>query len=1579
MTKYKKLNYSYFNGIENLFITLDYLRKNYNQNPNIEDLINLLFDIFLEIDFYDDDILIDNLFQLIFKYLNNHRNNKIAFIKRLFQKLLQFSNILENKLYQESYLNLLSKILIESVELCQQNNNNFCDLLKETIEKSNKNLIKILIITLSKTNLLIDNKYVDIIMKYMSKQNLEKQNVILKSLFNILYIFYIKNDKDNIEKETNVKECLINLPQKIFIQFFIEKISNDFLEKKIDKEIHKNIISKIQKLLNEFISNEKYNFNDLNDYTKFNELIIQMSQKEELKTFFSSQDGFCINFYLNYYKTLENIDISLLIENIIKINSEPFIFLFLKNFSEEFIFTSQNKKYLTFLIGIIEIIYTTLNYNNINFTNINQKDRNIGENLINLIILFEFLYNYEKKTCDIIFEDKKLKNILFDTIEMLMKTNLYLFPFCKEIYQRIKNKKKPKKLICEIIIDIYYNIICYESQKNNKEKENMIKKLNSFIFYINDYSTIFYYIDISRDENEKEKGNNMKWEKVLQFKNKLRKKQQFNITEYMLCKLFIFNNKICEENNNEKNIIDIFSKILNTLFIDSKKIRNKRIYFENKISYVFYNNVKDLIEKSSFCDDSYQQFEKKIKTMFQTNDFGSRINYYEMYASKCLVKNSEKKNVKENIIEKKEDLKVKVQNSNNNLKDNDINIFIIEENFNNSPLCYITKDNNVFFQKNELLLKIFSNQFSDIYFYNEKFIKMKLYYISHYKINSDTKLLNFPTKIKNYSKKYKPRLFLTQNFNFFNSEFFKISHPYFVNFEKNIKNKTILIKKKILDISKKSTAYYSEYVNIIDNIFGKIYFEEYFLLFKSEENIPSQDQNFYLTEIITQPLKEKMIIIFYEEVEYVIERRFLFLWQAIEFYLKNGKSYYFNLFNNKEMNKIMNELSKRNINIIRKVDFEKIIERILKKFENKKISSYIYLLKLNNFSSRSFNSLSTYPIFPWIINSIQPSFDLLKVLKNNSDNKYIRDFKYPINCQQEEYRELAINRYIYSDDKFFQFHQGINYSSPGFISYYLMRIYPFIIQQIKLQSNNMEQSDRMFNSLQRIMTSLIKGADNRELIPEIYSQIEIFINLNCIFFNYTTKNNLVDDLYICSKEGLHGNNIIDYVKLISQLYTLINSDYIYKLIVDWIDSIFGKNQNIEDKKIRKESCNVYLKYCYEEYSAKILNEFMFHDFKLSKEELDEKKEEVDIIITNAKNFGQIPYNILKKKNHKLKLEKEKENKEIEKKNIQKINLNKNIELIYFTVFHFDNIELLFTIERDNSNNLFLREHTTKNYIELFNVKFFGKKINNKIIYIKNPKYFFTVLINDIKELTFIIITCKYIDNSIKLYSFKKDQIIEKKPEQIKYFANCIQKINENEILLGCFNGKLLKYNVLNESIKYVNSIQAHNSMINSIEINENLNIIITSGDDHLISIRKLYDYTLLSLISLSYNLNCYEIKLSNLNILYCSCLIDEKAFIILNYTVNGLYISKSCSSLSNFYFYKNYLISLLDNSNMIFILNDYDLSIENFCFLTHNFENNNIFKFFCYNENIIYYANNNKINIEPFKLEEKCKNSLNNN
>ena len=40
--------------------------------------------------------------------------------------------------------------------------------------------------------------------------------------------------------------------------------------------------------------------------------------------------------------------------------------------------------------------------------------------------------------------------------------------------------------------------------------------------------------------------------------------------------------------------------------------------------------------------------------------------------------------------------------------------------------------------------------------------------------------------------------------------------------------------------------------------------------------------------------RNKVVIISFDEIEEIIERRFLLMWQAIEIYLKNGKSYFFN-------------------------------------------------------------------------------------------------------------------------------------------------------------------------------------------------------------------------------------------------------------------------------------------------------------------------------------------------------------------------------------------------------------------------------------------------------------------------------------------------------------------------------------------------------------------------------------------------------------------------------------------------------------------------------------------------------------
>jgi hypothetical protein len=49
----------------------------------------------------------------------------------------------------------------------------------------------------------------------------------------------------------------------------------------------------------------------------------------------------------------------------------------------------------------------------------------------------------------------------------------------------------------------------------------------------------------------------------------------------------------------------------------------------------------------------------------------------------------------------------------------------------------------------------------------------------------------------------------------------------------------------------------------------------------------------------------------FDEIEEILERRFLLMWQAIEIILKNGKSYFFN-FLSKEENTFILDLFKKN-------------------------------------------------------------------------------------------------------------------------------------------------------------------------------------------------------------------------------------------------------------------------------------------------------------------------------------------------------------------------------------------------------------------------------------------------------------------------------------------------------------------------------------------------------------------------------------------------------------------------------------------------------------------------------------------
>ena len=72
-------------------------------------------------------------------------------------------------------------------------------------------------------------------------------------------------------------------------------------------------------------------------------------------------------------------------------------------------------------------------------------------------------------------------------------------------------------------------------------------------------------------------------------------------------------------------------------------------------------------------------------------------------------------------------------------------------------------------------------------------------------------------------------------------------------------------------------------------------------------------------------------------------------------------------------------------------------------FHKGKITSYEYILYLNKYSTRTYNDLSQYPVFPWIVKEHDKIPHIISLLLNKeinpNDSKYLRDMKYPITVQ----------------------------------------------------------------------------------------------------------------------------------------------------------------------------------------------------------------------------------------------------------------------------------------------------------------------------------------------------------------------------------------------------------------------------------------------------------------------------------------------------------------------------------------------------------------------------------------------------
>ena len=277
-------------------------------------------------------------------------------------------------------------------------------------------------------------------------------------------------------------------------------------------------------------------------------------------------------------------------------------------------------------------------------------------------------------------------------------------------------------------------------------------------------------------------------------------------------------------------------------------------------------------------------------------------------------------------------------------------------------------------------------------------------------------------------------------------------------------------------------------------------------------------------------------------------------------------------------------------------------------------------------------------------------------------------------AQIEKNREIAMKRYVDDEENNSKFctHFGTHYSTSAYVYFYLMRIEPFTSLLIRLQSYKQEVADRMFFNIDEILNIFNNGRDNRELIPEIFNNIEIFINLNCSDFGNKKNGKRIDDFSLGNKnsEKQKDSNVSDFVKFVIDNKKLLNNKKIATEMNNWIDIIFGVNQLPESDKKKKKSFNIYYRESYEQNIN--LNEKM--------KKLIDKGKETNIIISKIKSkinlmisFGQTPYQIFHENHPKFGYKQTKHNDENFEDLLSNMAWNKEIKLkielepIFFTI------------------------------------------------------------------------------------------------------------------------------------------------------------------------------------------------------------------------------------------------------------------------------------------------------------------------
>ncbi|TKY65579.1 Neurobeachin protein 2 [Spatholobus suberectus] len=230
---------------------------------------------------------------------------------------------------------------------------------------------------------------------------------------------------------------------------------------------------------------------------------------------------------------------------------------------------------------------------------------------------------------------------------------------------------------------------------------------------------------------------------------------------------------------------------------------------------------------------------------------------------------------------------------------------------------------------------------------------------------------------------------------------------------------------------------------------------------------------------------------------------------------------------------------------------EQLLKRIqlMERWARWEISNFEYLMQLNTLAGRSYNDITQYPVFPWILSDyISESLDL-------SNPSSYRDLSKPVGALNPDRLNRFQERYASFDDPVIpKFHYGSHYSSAGTVLYYLVRVEPFTTFAIQLQGGKFDHADRMFSDISATWNGVLEDmSDVKELVPELFYQPEVLTNENSIDFGTTQMGGKLDTV----KLPAWAENPVDFIH---KHRKALESEYVSAHLHEWIDLVFGYKQ-----------------------------------------------------------------------------------------------------------------------------------------------------------------------------------------------------------------------------------------------------------------------------------------------------------------------------------------------------------------------------------------------------------------------------------